>query len=173
MATNESLPASSSFCLFADGHDRLLHFLLDNTILTLMPSLRNRHSIMPSLTVLYPITPSFPHFWKVERSTLLSLPTLVIFKICFSFRKIALLLATPRIFDTCVWYFAHAVNCSLLRAWARVGAITRVWARSRTPYGKAWIWPMTQITLLLCKHWAGSHLKQKGRKLKQKSCTNY
>ena len=41
VATNESLSwiASSSYCLFADGHDWLLCFLLDNAILTITPSL--------------------------------------------------------------------------------------------------------------------------------------
>ena len=40
MATNESLPASSSYCLFADGHDWLLLFTLvdlDDTVDNLGP----------------------------------------------------------------------------------------------------------------------------------------
>ena len=68
VATNESLPASSSFCLFADGHDRLLHFLLDNAILKIVPSLTispldnaifNR--LVPDNAILSPLFES----WKI------------------------------------------------------------------------------------------------------------
>ena len=69
VATNESLPASSSFCLVADGHDQLLRVLLDNAILTLTPSftispLDNAifNRLVPDNAILSPLFES----WKIN-----------------------------------------------------------------------------------------------------------
>ena len=73
---------------------------------------------LPVLT----ITPSFPHFLKVERSTLLPLPTLVIFKICFSSQKITLLpgyASSLRVFCSLVFF-------ELGHMWARVCLMARI-----------------------------------------------
>ena len=101
------------------------------------PKMFGQDSILQDSLPVLPITPSFPHFLKVERSILLPLPMFVIFKICFSSQKITLLpgyASSLRVFCSLVFFeLGHiwARTCLM----ARIGVGNAVWNTNQSTVG--------------------------------------